>query len=228
MVKIVVSGAAGRMGTRIKKIIEDDRDAALGAGFDINDDPAAAIEKGDVLIDFTAPDATLKNVGIAAKLGKGVVIGTTGIDEAGAAAIKAASKKIPIVFSPNMAVGVNVLFKLVGDASKALGREFAASISETHHVHKKDAPSGTAKMIHRIACEARGAASEDINVESKRVGEVVGDHSIIFDSAEETIEIRHHAKSRDVFARGAVVAAKFLAGKKKGLYGMNEVLGIDK
>lgn len=226
MIKIAVSGCNGRMGGRIKKLVEDDPDLELAGAFDINDDACSAIERCDVLIEFTTPDATVKNLAIARDLGKAVVIGTTGIGEEGVNRIKDAAKDIAVVFSPNMSVGVNLLFKLVGEAGTALGKDFSASVSEAHHVHKKDAPSGTAKKLHSILTYSKKCGKDDIKVESQRIGEVVGDHTVVLDGKEETLTLIHHAKSRDVFVRGALIAAKFVAGKDKGLFTMNEVLGI--
>ena len=125
-----------------------------------------------------------------------------------------------------MGVGVNILFELAKEAASVLGKAFSISISETHHIHKKDAPSGTAKRLQAIVSEEAGKDPGSVKVESQRIGEVVGDHKIVFDGKEERLEIIHHAKSRDVFARGAVIAAKFIAKKGPGLYSMNEVLGI--
>jgi len=226
MIKVAVSGCEGRMGSRVKRLVEEDPALELTSGFDVDDDPRRAIEKCDVLIEFTSPDATVKNVGIARELGKAAVVGTTGLDKEKAAFIQEAAGTIPIVFSPNMAVGVNLLFKLAGDAAAVLDETFTASISETHHVHKKDAPSGTARRLRDIVAGARGAKPEDITVASQRTGEVVGDHALVLDGKEERLEFIHRAKSRDAFARGAIMAAKFIAGRKKGLYGMGEVLGI--
>lgn len=223
MIKIAVSGSRGRMGNRIIRLIEEDQELKLSSAFDVDDDPVNAIKNCDVLIDFTAPEASIKNLEIAKKLGKAVVIGTTGLDEAKAKLIKEASNKIPVVFSPNMSVGVNLLFAITQKAALLLDETYTASISETHHVHKKDAPSGTAKRLHDIIVHER---KNNVSVDSKRKGEVVGDHTVVFDGKEERIEITHHAKSRDVFARGAIVAAKFINKKKKGLFTMREVLGI--
>ncbi|NQT06734.1 MAG: 4-hydroxy-tetrahydrodipicolinate reductase [Candidatus Omnitrophica bacterium] len=227
MIKVAVSGSNGRMGLRIKKLIEDDPGLELSGAFDINDDPGPIINGCDVLIDFTTPEATIKNIAIVKKAGKAIVIGTTGIDEKGLKHIKEAAKNIPVVFSPNMSVGVNLLFKLIEKASAVLDKTYRASISETHHIHKMDAPSGTAKRLKDIIVDTRNVAPGDIKVDSKRTGEVAGDHTIVFDGKEETLEITHHAKSRDVFAKGAVIAAKFIAKKRKGFFSMNEVLGIN-
>lgn len=226
MVKISVSGSKGRMGSRIIKLIEEDDGLELAGAFDLNDDARVAIKACDVLIEFTTPEATIKNLSIAQELGKAVVIGTTGLDGERIALLKKASSKVPIVFSPNMAVGVNLLFKLTEEVSRILDETFTASVSETHHVHKKDAPSGTAKRLQSIIAEARGVGLGHVRVDAQRTGEVVGDHIVILDGKEERLELVHHAKSRDVFVRGALVAAKFIKDKKKGLYGMDQVLGI--
>lgn len=226
MVKIAVSGSNGRMGARIIRLIKEDDRAALAGGFDINDDPLPVLKNCDVLIEFTSPDATMKNLKLAKDLGRGVVIGTTGLSEEDIAVIKETALSIPIVSSPNMAVGVNLLFELVKQAAEVLDNTFNISISETHHIHKKDAPSGTAKKIRDIIISAKGCVSDDIKMESQRIGEVVGDHAVVLEGKEERLELIHHAKSRDVFARGAIVAARFAADKDKGLYNMNEVLGI--
>lgn len=226
MIKVAVSGCNGRMGKRIKRMVEGDPELKLAGAFDIDDEPKAAVKNCDVLIEFTTPEATVKNLKIARDLGKAAVIGTTGLDDEKINFVKEAATKIPIVFSPNMAVGVNLLFKLIERVSTILDKTYTPSISETHHVHKKDAPSGTAKKLRNIIADKRKLDLEDIKVKSQRTGEVVGDHTVVFDGKEERLEITHHAKSRDVFAMGAIIAAKFIAGKRPGLYNMDEVLGI--
>ena len=153
-----------------------------------------------------------------------MVIGTTGLSAEDTEKIRAASAAIPVVLSPNMSVGVNLLFKMVADAAKTLGPEYAIEIVEAHHVHKKDAPSGTAKEMARLIKDAKGDV--EVPIESVREGEVVGEHTIIFDSDVDTLEITHSAKTRDIFAKGALQAAKFLAGKKPGLYSMKDVLAL--
>ena len=151
------------------------------------------------------------------------MIGTTGFTSEGEEKIREAAKKIPIVFSPNMAAGVNLVFKMVSEVAKVLGKDFLMKIDETHHVHKKDSPSGTAKKIASCISEACG---KDPSVEAFREGEVIGDHGVVFDGEYERIEIRHSAKDRDIFASGALRAAKFLKDRPAGLYGMADVLGI--
>ena len=152
------------------------------------------------------------------------MIGTTGFQPEHIDRIKKASEKIPIVFASNMSVGVNVLFKLTEIAAEKTGMNYTINMSETHHVHKKDSPSGTAKTMAEIAETA--SKTKVKNIESLREGEVIGDHTVVFESDEDIITISHHAKTRDIFAKGALVAAKFLVGKKKGLYNMQDVLGL--
>jgi len=175
-----------------------------------------------VLIEFTTPEATLEHLAIALKHKKAMVIGTTAIDSAGVKEITEASKKIPIVYSPNMSVGVNLLFRLTRESAGVL-KDCSVSMTEAHHKHKKDAPSGTSKRLAQIIREA--AKKEDIPIESIREGEIIGDHTVFFDGEFERLELTHRAKSRDVFASGALLAAKFASRKKKGLFNMQDVLG---
>ncbi|MFA6078359.1 MAG: 4-hydroxy-tetrahydrodipicolinate reductase [Candidatus Omnitrophota bacterium] len=224
MIKICVSGAKGKMGARIVDLAKEDGELELAAEFDIGDDAEGSIAKSDCLIDFTAPDATMVNLAICEKQKKAIVIGTTGLTDTEKARVKAASASIPVVFSPNMSVGVNVLFKIVQDAARLLGPEYSTQILEAHHINKKDAPSGTAKELARIIKDATG--SHDVPIESIREDEIVGEHTVTFESPFDIIELTHSAKTRDIFAKGALEAAKFAVTKKNGLYTMNEVLGI--
>ncbi|MBN1872547.1 MAG: 4-hydroxy-tetrahydrodipicolinate reductase [Candidatus Omnitrophica bacterium] len=226
MIKIAVSGARGRMGMRIIKFAEEDSDLRVVSKFDIGMDPAPEIARSDVLIEFTTPEATVEHAVIAGKLKKGIVVGTTGLSKDQIQSLEKIAKDIPVVFSPNMSVGVNLLFKLSEEASTTLPAEYRVSMIEAHHVHKKDAPSGTAKRLAEIIARNRGMKVGEIPVQSIREGEIIGDHSVIFDSDTESVELIHRAKSRDTFAIGAVKAAKFVYGKKKGLFAMNDVLGI--
>ena len=226
MIKVAVSGSLGRMGKMIIELAGEDRKLTVSGTFDKDDSPESAIKNSDVLVDFTTPAATIKNLRIAQENKKAVVIGTTGLSDEQKNAIKDASKSIPIVFSPNMSIGVNLLFKLAKEAAAALDESYKASLSETHHVHKKDAPSGTAKKLAEIIALTRKISQADVDVKSKREGEVVGDHAVVFDGHEERIELSHSAKTRRVFAKGAIEAAKFVAGKKPKLYDMFDVLGL--
>jgi len=232
MTKIVVSGARGRMGKRIIALAGQDPDLEVVAGLEINPDPNKNIvsdlksikENYDCIIEFTTPVATTEHVKNAKVLKKSMVIGTTGLSSEDNKLIYDAAKAIPIVLAPNMSVGVNVLFGLIEKTSKTLGKEYKVSIKEAHHVHKKDKPSGTAKLMAKIVNEKKG--DSEIAMESVREGETVGDHEIIFESEVDTLKISHSAKTRDIFAIGALKAAKFIARMKKGIFSMSDVLGL--
>ena len=193
----------------------------------VGDDVAAALKQGDVMIEFTLPDVTLAHVQAAQQLRKPMVIGTTGLSDAQRATLNTAAKTIPIVFSANMSVGVNVLFDLVRTAAQRLGPSFEVSMVEKHHQHKKDKPSGTAKTLQGIILEARTRSSvplREVPCESIREGEIVGDHTVTFSNAFERVELTHHAERRDVFAAGALKAAAFIVTQRPGLYDMSDVL----
>jgi 4-hydroxy-tetrahydrodipicolinate reductase len=226
MIKVAIAGSQGKMGKRIIDLAEKDKEIEVVSKFDIGVDPKAEIAKCEVLIEFTTPKATVEHTIIAEKLKKGAVIGTTALSSEDNEIIKRASLIIPIVMSPNMSVGVNLLFKLCQDAAAILPSGYEIKMTETHHVHKKDAPSGTAKKLAELISRERKADVANIPIESVREGEVVGDHRAVFDSPTEKIELSHNAKTRDTFAAGAVTAAKFLKDKKNGLYTMRDVLGI--
>jgi 4-hydroxy-tetrahydrodipicolinate reductase len=179
----------------------------------------------DSVIDFTLAAPAMENLAICRDRGIPVVLGTTGFDSAQVETIKETAKDIAVVFSPNMAPGVNLLFSIVSQAATALGVDFGIKIDETHHVHKKDAPSGTAAKIAEVI---ESSCGKKVPIESIREGEVVGEHGIIFQSDFEKLEIRHEALTRDVFAQGALKAARFLSGRGPGLFDMHDVLGISK
>lgn len=238
MIKLAVSGCQGRMGNRITYLALEDKAFKVTTLLEHQAHPKAqepiqnisiqtnsATLKGcQALIEFTTPEATLEHIEACLKYKVGIVIGTTGLNEEQIKKIKAASKKIPIVFSSNMSVGVNVLFKLTELAAQKLGQNYSMKITEAHHIHKKDAPSGTAKTLAQVAEQASGQKITDI--QSIREGEIIGDHTIFFESGEDLLSITHHAKTRDIFAKGALVAAKFVAKKKSGLFSMQDVLGL--
>jgi 4-hydroxy-tetrahydrodipicolinate reductase len=239
MIKLGITGFCGKMGQRIYALSLADKRFSLAAALERAGHPdigkkagtvvitsdRAEIKKCDCFIDFTVPAATLENLTYLVQYKKCAVIGTTGIDAAGQKKIKNASKKIPIVFSPNMSIGVNVFFTLIERAAEKLGG-YRVSIEEAHHIHKLDAPSGTAKRMAQIVQE-QGAPLTTDDIRSKREGEIVGDHRIKFESAVDTIEIFHSAKTRDIFASGALAAAAWIAKKKtKGLFTMTDVLGL--
>lgn len=224
MVKICVSGSEGKMGSRIIDLAKEGSELQVTGEFDIDGNAEASIEPCDCLIEFTTPKATMEHLALCEKLKKAVVIGTTGLSEKELDKIKEASKNIPIVFSPNMSVGVNLLFKLVEEAAKVLGQEYEVNILEAHHAEKKDAPSGTAKELARIIKNVKGDV--EVPIDSVREGEIVGEHTITFESDVDLLEITHSAKTRDIFAKGALKAAKFIAGKKSGLFAMKDVLAL--
>jgi 4-hydroxy-tetrahydrodipicolinate reductase len=238
MIKLVVSGCQGRMGQRITALALKDKAFKISALLENKDRPDvsllshnipvsfedSALKGSDVLIEFTTPEATLEHLRACQKYGVNMVIGTTGFSEAQVAQIKKASSKVATVFSSNMSVGVNLVFALIRQAAQVTGRHYWMTLSEIHHVHKKDAPSGTAKTMAEIAERHSKAKVKDIA--STREGEVIGDHTITFESPVDLISIHHHAKTRDIFAQGALVAAKFSAKKKKGLFNMQDVLGL--
>lgn len=202
-----------------------------------------AVSRCDVVIDFSAPAATLSLIDLAVAAKTALVICTTGLDEAARRKIDEASKSIPVVFSPNMSVGVNLMFDLVKKAALTLPVGYDVEVFEAHHRMKKDAPSGTARRLIDIIKEAIprlgrgkevygregivGARTDDeIGVQVMRGGDIVGEHTVFFISPEERIEITHRASTRDVFAKGSLRAAEFIAGKAPGIYTMSDVLGL--
>jgi 4-hydroxy-tetrahydrodipicolinate reductase len=206
-------------------------------------DAAAALAQGDVLIDFTAPAAAVANAGAAAQAGKAAVVGTTGLNEAERAKLAEYAKTIPIVFAPNTSVGVNLLFKITQQVAQTLGLDYNVEIIETHHNQKVDSPSGTALRLAERAAEGLGLKYPDeavfgregmtgkrpnrqIGVHALRGGDVIGEHTVFFIGNGERIELTHRAHSRDMFARGALVAARFVGKAKPGLYDMQDVLGL--
>jgi len=233
--KLAISGFYGKMGQRIAFIAQNDKkckvvlglecaghpDLGIKNGIEVTSDPSQ-LKRCDCLIEFTTPEATILHLGYLVKFKKSAVIGTTGLSASDGKKIRSAAKKIPIVCSPNMSIGVNILFKMLSEAAAVL-KGYGVCVSEAHHLHKKDAPSGTAKKIVDVINEY-GFALKYEDVAVVRDGEIVGDHKIVFESDVDKIELFHSAKTRDIFAKGAVEAAKWLAGKKPGLYSMNDVL----
>ncbi|OOG23344.1 4-hydroxy-tetrahydrodipicolinate reductase, partial [Thioalkalivibrio denitrificans] len=212
-------------------------------GVAVTDDPAALTDAFDVLIDFTRPEGTLAHLEICRKAGRAMVIGTTGFSEEQKQVIRDAAKEIPLVFAPNMSVGVNLCLKLLDLAARVLGDDVDIEVIEAHHRHKVDAPSGTALRMGEVVAEALGrdlAACaiygreghtgerdpKTIGFETIRAGDIVGEHTVMFAGAGERVEITHKASSRMTFARGAVRAAGWLSGRPAGLYDMQDVLGL--
>jgi 4-hydroxy-tetrahydrodipicolinate reductase len=263
MLNLAVAGASGKMGRMLLEACAADADTALVAALDAPASPAIGVSarafggnadvpvtanatdvpRGAVLIDFTRPEATLAYLDACVAGGVGMVIGTTGFDEAGKAKIAAAAKRIPIVFSPNYSVGVNTVFKLLELAAKSLDSGYDIEIVEMHHRMKVDAPSGTAIKFGEVIAEAQGTRLADravyareghtgarqdgaIGFAALRGGDVVGDHTVVFAGIGERIEISHKSASRATYAVGAIRAAKFLHGKAHGLFDMHDVLGL--
>ena len=224
MIKICVSGSRGKMGGRILTLAKSDPRINVAGAFDVGTNPEPFIKECECLIEFTTPQATIEHVALCEKYKKAMVIGTTGLSDGERNRIAEAARNIPIVFSSNMSIGVNLLFQLVENTARVLGAAYKARITEAHHVHKKDAPSGTATAFSVIIQNAGGVLEGPI--QSNRDGEIIGDHTVIFESSVDTIELTHKAKTRDIFAQGALEAAKFVVGKPARLYTMREVLGI--
>lgn len=266
MIKVAVNGAAGRMGGRLITAIKETeglqltgalehaespmlgQDAGLSAGCGpldvlISSDLDKVLAATDVLIDFTFPEVSLRNLEACARLGKRLVIGSTGFTPEQRARVDELSRTTPVVLAPNMSVGVNACFKLLKEAANILGEGFDVEIVELHHNKKKDSPSGTAVRMGEIVADALGRdyqetavyhregmcgarTHEEIGMQTVRGGDIVGEHTVYFIGMGERIEITHRAMSRDMFARGAVRAASWLADKKPGLYDMQDILGL--
>ncbi len=256
-----VSGACGKMGKRIIALLLEDPDLKCNAAIEGKGHPALGKDAGelagcgslgvplgdslgekvDVVLDFSSPVGTALRLKEALKFGSAVVIGTTGHSEEERRSIEQAAQKIPILFSPNMSVGVNLLFSLVGEVAGVLGADYDVEIVEAHHRFKKDSPSGTALRLAQEIANALGLKLEDvavygrkgavgprpsaqIGIHAVRAGDIVGEHTVIFSTTGERIELVHRAHTRDTFALGALRGAKFLIGKRPALYSMRDVL----
>lgn len=266
MIRAAVAGIAGRMGTRIAQIIGEMEGIEVAAGFERADHPKigkdisevlggqptgkvifGAIEDvwdlADVVIDFTSAAVSLSHLKAASAKGKPMVIGSTGFSPEQLGEARELARKVPCVLAPNMSVGVNVLFKVVGDVARLLGESFDVEIVEAHHRFKKDAPSGTALKLAQVVADAlernleqvgvyarHGMTGErtakEIGIQTIRAGDIVGEHTVMFGTLGERIEITHRAHSRDNFAHGALRAAQWVVHQPAGLYDMQDVLGI--
>lgn len=266
MVKLAVCGAAGRMGGRIIAAIKEASgvelsgalerpghpmvgqdagyNAGLGAiGVAISDDLNAVVQGCDVLIDFTAPKVSLKNLEVCSLFKKSIVIGSTGFTAEERALAAELAREIPVIIAPNMSVGVNVCFKVLSDMAKILGEDFDVEIVEAHHRLKKDSPSGTAVRMGEVVAEALGRdydkvanfhregicgerTHEEIGMQTIRGGDIVGEHTVYFIGMGERVELTHRAHTRDMFSRGSVRAAKWVVTAKPGIWDMQDVLGL--
>jgi len=252
MINVVVCGALGRMGMTVGRLVNEAPDMELVGGIDLRGgsffgvdvteasliDSLLASVKPDVLIDFTAPAASVSHLKAAARSRTAAVVGTTGFSpEQRAEMAKAIEGTIPAVIASNFSIGVNIFWNLLREAARMLP-EYDVEVLEAHHRNKKDAPSGTAKTILQILDEELGPREKkygregmmergkEIGVHVIRGGDIVGDHSVLFSGNFETIQLSHRAYDRTVFAHGALRAARFVVGKKPGLYGMNDVLDL--
>ena len=231
------------MGQAILKLARGDKSFEVVGEADHGDDLAKAVAKAQVVVDFSHRSATKDVLEKVCGAKVAYVCGTTGQNEADLKLIQAASKKVPLIHSPNFSVGVNLLFYLTEQAAKALPDGFDPEVIEIHHRLKRDAPSGTAKRLLEIIAQARGAkvdqvtkhgrygepgerTGREIGVHAVRGGDVVGDHTVLLAGEGERIELVHRASSRDVFAQGALRAAKWLVGKPAKMYQMVDVLGL--
>jgi 4-hydroxy-tetrahydrodipicolinate reductase len=265
MQRVVIVGSSGRMGHALIEAAVNDPELKLHAALDRADCPQigkdagelfgvpcgvrigadlqSALQGANVLVDFTRPEPSLAYLEACRQAGVGMVIGTTGFSAAQKETIAVAANDIPIVFAPNMSVGVTLLINLVQSAAKVLSEGYDIEIIEAHHRHKVDAPSGTALRLGEAAAAALGrdlvqcaiygregvTGERDpstIGFATVRGGDVVGDHTVLFAGTGERVELTHKASSRATFALGALRAAKFLAGKKNGLFDMQDVLGL--
>lgn len=257
IIRVAVCGACGRMGRLIVKHISQQEDMRVVAAIDAPRTPEAGRDAGevagigkigvpvagaerlpeilaeakpDVLVDFTVAGAAVENVKAAAAAGVSVIVGTTGFSEEQKKVLKETIEKagIKAVISPNMSVGVNVFFKSIEKMAEKLGPSYRAEITEVHHVHKKDAPSGTAKKAAQIVANVTGLDEKSIKITSIREGEVVGDHTVKFSNEWEELELTHRAKSRETFAAGIIKAVRYLAagGTPGKIESMFEVLGL--
>lgn len=264
-IKIAIAGASGRMGRALIEAVLRDPDLRLTAAFEMKGNPHVGKDAGelagspcgvkisdnvakslggcDVLIDFTRPEGTIAHLAACRKEGVRMVIGTTGFGDAQKKEIADAARAIAIAMSPNFSVGVNVAFRLLEVAAKALGKGYDVEIVEAHHRHKVDAPSGTALRMGEVVAQALGRdlrksaiygregvtgerKDETIGFATVRGGDLVGEHTVLFIGAGERLEVAHRASSRANFANGALRAARFITSKKSGLFDMGDVLGL--
>ena len=222
-VRVLLIGAAGRMGKTVRDVARNDPNIQIAAQCDLGDPIEPAMKNCDVAIDFSQADSIDEICRAALQTGKSLIIGTTGHSQQQRKMIEETAHCAPIVLASNFSVGVNVLFWLTQKATELLGCDFNAEIVETHHKMKKDAPSGTAKTLAEILKAVRNS---EIPIQSIREGDVVGEHTVIFSGPGESLELTHRAANRGIFAGGALRAAKWIVGKPPRLYSMQDVLGL--
>ncbi len=223
--RVLLVGAKGRMGRAVAAAAESHSGLTIAAEVDRGDAIAPVLRKCDLVIDFSAADATPEVCRACTEARKPLVLGTTGHDATQKEAVAAAARVVPVVFAANFSLGVNTLFALTRRAGKWLGHDFDLDVIEMHHRTKKDAPSGTAKRLLEILREVRGGQTE-ISAHSIRAGDIVGEHTVIFSGRGERLELTHRAGSRETFAAGALRAAQWVMAQPPGLYAMEDVLGL--
>ncbi|MBI4229076.1 MAG: 4-hydroxy-tetrahydrodipicolinate reductase [Deltaproteobacteria bacterium] len=266
MIKVLVTGAAGRMGRRIISLLLHEDDMEVVAATEVGGHPCIgkdvgeiiglgkldvlvsdnldkAASKADVVVDFTNPQATLDAARHASMEGKPMVIGTTGFSSEERVTLEELAKRFPCVVSPNMSIGVNIMFEITRKLAELLGNEFDVEIIEAHHRQKRDSPSGTAIRLGEIIAESTGRdfskvarferhghvgerGLNEIGIQAIRGGDIIGEHSVLFCGNGERVELTHRATNRDNFARGAIRALRWIIGKPPGIYTMRDVLGI--
>jgi len=243
MIRIAINGSKGKMGQALIEAINSSSQSDFGAGFDKGDNLIDSISNFEVLIDFSRPEASLNALAVCKDAGKAMVIGTTGFTDSELELIGQASKEIPIVFAPNMSVGVNLTLKILETSAKVIGPDSSIEIIEAHHRYKVDSPSGTALKMGEVIANALGRDLSEcavygregieeprdqntIGFSSIRGGDVVGEHTVAFFMDGERVEITHKASSRMIYANGAVRAANWLSDKSSGLYSMQDVLEL--
>lgn len=266
MIKAAVAGACGKMGARTITLMAETEGLALVGALEtkghpgigrrvaelysvpwqeviVVDDPEQALAGADVTIEFSVPNASVAHLRLAAEKGRAMVIGTTGFSAEQLAEIEVLTKKTPCVLSPNMSLGVNLMYGLIDRAARALGDDYDVEIYEAHHRMKRDAPSGTALKMAEVAARALGRdlascavwqrkgevgprSAKEIGLQAIRAGDIVGEHTVLFAGIGERLELIHRAHSRDTFARGALRAARWVVGRPPGLYDMGDVLGL--
>ena len=227
MIRVVIAGA-GRMGQAIAASLEAHDDMELIGIWSRGDDLDALVSQADVVIDFSLPDGTIEVLDAVLTHGKPLVCGVSGLDDEQLARIEEAAISVPLLYDRNMSLGVAVLARSVQEAAASLGKAFDVEISEVHHVHKKDAPSGTALKLGEVVAAARGEdGTGSVEFRSERRGEVPGDHEVVLRSPTERLVFTHSVTTRQVFADGAVRAARWLVGQPPGRYWMADVLFRD-
>lgn len=226
MTKIIIAGSKGKMGQALLRVAETIPALSVAARIDRSQEMSGVIQSADVVVDFTAHEATVHFAKLCAQNKKAIVIGTTGHTEAQRKELTDLSAQVPMVWSSNFSTGVNALFWLTKKAVEILGADYDLDVVEMHHRWKKDPTSGTAGTLAKILAAARQRNVSEINVHSLRGGDVVGDHTVIFATPGERLELTHKASSRDTFAGGALRAAQWIVGKAPGIYDMQDVLGL--